>query len=217
MNKAFLFDMDGVLSDTETAWDQLGYDDLLKKYFGEELFSKVKVKSGTSIKGIFDQFVASGWQGEYEPFHKENEIMAQKIYQTIPISKGASELIQQLSSMGFVVAVVSSSPAEWVEQLISRMPNRNLIKQIVSVNNHKYLKPKPSPDPYLYAMKQLNVSPENTFVLEDSETGVQSAKASGAKVICLTMYHHGYAWQVIPKNADFYAKNMEEVLDIISK
>jgi HAD superfamily hydrolase (TIGR01509 family) len=217
MKKAFLFDMDGVMADSETAWDQLGYDDLLKSYFGLELFGKVKVNSGTSIKGIFDAFVVAGWQGDYAPFHKENEKIAKQIYDTIPLSLGLDELIQELDKRGFTIAVVSSSPTEWVESVINRLPSRQLITKIVSVNNHKTLKPKPSPDPYIFAMEELCVISEQTIVLEDSETGVTAAKASGAKVICLTMYQHGYDWQVLPKDGDFYAKTMTEVLDVVAK
>lgn len=217
MNKAFLFDMDGVMADSETAWDKLGYDDMLKSYFGLDLFNKVKIKSGTSIKSIFDAFVSAGWVGDYDPFHKKNEKIAERIYHTIPLSSGLNELIQELAKQGFTIAVVSSSPSDWVETLISRLPSRKLISRIVSVNNHKTLKPKPSPDPYVYAMKQLGVKPSNTIVLEDSETGVAAGKASGAKVVCLTMHQHGYDRRVVPQNADFYAKTMEEVLDIVKK
>lgn len=217
MKKAFLFDMDGVMADSETAWDQMGFNDLLKRYFGQELASKVRVKSGTSIKGIFDAFVAAGWLGDYDTFHKENEKIADKIYHSIPLTPGLDELIKKLHTRGYIIAVVSSSPSEWVESLISRLPSRKLISTVVSVNNHKTLHAKPSPDPYNFAMMELGVTPDTTIVLEDSEAGVTAAKASRAKVICFTMHHLGYEWQVVPKNADHYAKSMPEVLDIVAK
>lgn len=217
MKKAFLFDMDGVMADTETAWDRLGYDELLKSFFGVELYDKVKVKSGTAIKGIFDAFVSAGWVGDYETFHKANEQIALQIYDTIDISPGLDELLQDLSKKDFEIGIVSSSPREWIDMLVSRIPSNHLITHIISVNNHKTLRPKPSPDPYLYAMQQMGVVSENTVVLEDSLPGVTSAKASGSHVICLTLHNHNYAWQDLPENADFYAKTMPEVLDIVAK
>ena len=217
MKKAFLFDMDGVLADTETMWDKLGYDDLLIDFFGQELFEKVPVKSGMSFRGIFDTFVAAGWQGEYKPFHDRNIEMGNSIYPSIPLSPGVDELIKYLSDDGFTIGIVSSSPIEWVNQLVSRFKSYDLIKYFLSVNNHKTLKPKPSPDPYLHAMKELAVNPHRTIILEDSATGVAAAKASGATTICYTAYNRGFSWQIMPENADYYAKNMGDVMDIVAK
>lgn len=217
MKKAFLFDMDGVLADSETEWDRLGYDDLLKSHFGVDLFAKVKVKSGTSIKGIFDQFVSAGWNGAYEPFHLLNAQIAEQIYGRVELTPGLDELICKLVDTNYQVGVVSSSPREWIEMLISRLPSRNNIAIVVSVNNHPSLKSKPAPDPYLYAMQKLSVEPASTVVLEDSQSGVNSAKSAGAKVICFTRYNHGYDWQTKPINADYYAKSMQEVEEIVAK
>lgn len=217
MKKAFFFDMDGVLADTETEWDRLGYDDLLKKHFGEELFARVQVNSGTSIKGIFDQFVAIGWTGDYQSFHEANIEMGNKIYHNIPLSPGIDDLIHYLSDQNFTIGIVSSSPLVWVEQLTSRLKHKASITHLISVNNHATLRPKPAPDPYLYAMKKAGVVAENTIILEDSVTGVTAAKAAGATVICFTAHNHGHKWQVMPENADFYTASMQEVQEIVAK
>lgn len=216
MKKAFFFDMDGVLADSEGEWNRLGYDNLLKEHFGEELFAKVKTISGVSIKDLFDNFVSAGWRGDYQSFHEANMRMAEKIYDTIPLSPNIEELIDALIERDFVIGIVSGSPLEWVNTLISRLKNKSKISLLLSVNNHKTLKAKPSPDPYLYAMKQLNMSPEDTIVLEDSVPGVNSAKEAGAKVICLTE-HHKHSWQTMPANADYYAASMKEVQAVVDK
>lgn len=209
--------MDGVLADTETLWDKLGYDNLLIEHFGQELFSKVKVMSGMSFKGIFDAFVAVGWQGEYESFLDRNMKMGKMIYPTVPLSPGLDKLIDYLAETGFTIGIISSSPMEWIKQLSSRIPNHGKIEYFLSVNAHKTLKPKPSADPYLHAMKELGVDSTRTIVLEDSATGVTAAKASGATTICYTAYNQGLSWQVVPENADYYAKGMASVQDIVAK
>lgn len=216
-NKAFLFDMDGVLADSENEWERLGYDTLLKEHFGEELFSNVEVRGGVSIKGIFDLFVEAGWKGDYSDFEKRNIEMGERIYATIPLTEGIEELIEYLATEGFKVGVVSSSLLPWVNTLVGRIKTRDNISLILSVNNHPTLRAKPAPDPYLHAMESLEVKPENTIILEDSSTGVTAAKASGAKVICYTAYHLGHPWQPLPSNADYYAKNVAEVRSLVAK
>ncbi len=215
--KAFLFDMDGVLADSETEWDRQGYDKLLKEHFGDELFAKVEIRGGVSIKGIFDLYVAAGWSGEYEPFEKKCIEMGERIYGTIPLTKGINELIQYLANEGFKIGVVSSSLLLWVNTLVGRIKEKDRISLILSVNNHPTLRAKPAPDPYIHAMEQLGVKPKDTIILEDSLTGVTAAKASGAKVICFTEFHHGYDWQPLPDNADYYAKDTAEVRTIVAK
>ena len=217
MKKAFLFDMDGVLADTETEWDRLGYDDLLKNHFGPELYAKVTIKGGTSIKGIFDQFVEAGWAGDYESFYRLNVSIATQIYGQIQLTPGIDALTHSLLKSGFVVGVVSSSPLEWIEMLISRLADRDRLAIVVSVNNHPTLKPKPAPDPYLFAIRELGVEPGRTLVLEDSQPGVTSARSAGAQVICFTQFNHGYAWQSKPTNAHYYAASMEEVEQVVAK
>ena len=214
MKKAFFFDMDGVLADSETAWEKLGYEDLLKEHFGAELYAKVKIAPGLSIKRVFDAYASAGWKGEYQSFHEANMKMALRIYDSIPLTPGLEDLIEQLAAWNFEIGVVSSSPREWVDVLISRIKNKSKIALILSVNNHKTLRSKPEPDPYLYAMKTLEVDPDNTYILEDSIPGVTSGKAAGATVICLTAYHAQIS-QELPNNADYYASTMKEVQDIV--
>lgn len=214
MIKAFLLDVDGVLANSENEWSKLGYDDLMIKYFGQELFSRVKINSGTSIKGIFDAFVSSGFKGKYEDYHQLHEDMAAQIYPIIALTPGIEDLIDFLVTNSIKVGIVSSSPIEWINILVSRLSNHSKISLILSVNNHPTLKPKPSPDPYLYAIKELNVKPEDVFILEDSGTGVKAGLASGGSVICFTEYHEPD--KVLPE-ATYYAKNMEEVKNIVVK
>ncbi len=216
MKKAFFFDMDGVLADSETEWERLGFDDLLREHFGDELFQKVKIKPGISIKRVFDEYVSAGWDGDYQSFHEANMRMAEKIYHTIPLTDGLEDLIDYLFENEFIIGVVSSSPREWVDILTSRIKNKEKIKFLLSVNTHKTLRSKPEPDPYLYAMENVGVDPVNTIVLEDSLPGVTSAKSAGATSICFTA-HHTNTLQDVPNNADYYAASMQEVQAIVDK
>lgn len=214
MIKAFLFDMDGVLANSENEWVRLGYDDLMINYFGQELFSQVKINGGTSIKGIFDTFVSAGFKGSYQDYHHLHEEMAAQIYPRIDLTPGVENLIDFLAQNNLKVGVVSSSPIEWINILVSRLSNKDKISLTLSVNDHPTLKPKPSPDPYLYTMKELKVIPEDVFILEDSGTGVKAGLASGGNVICFTQYHEEGK---VPPTAQYYAKNMEQVRDIVAK
>jgi HAD superfamily hydrolase (TIGR01509 family) len=208
--------MDGVLSDTDAEWERLGYDQMVEDYFGSQLASKVKITSGASLRAIYEEFVKLGWNGPYEDFHQANLELGDQIYQNIKISDGVDDLIAYLKNSGYLVGVVSSSPAIWLKQLTDRLANVNMLDLTLSVNFHSTLRPKPAPDPYLEACHQLMVHPHESVVLEDSDTGVKSALAAGATTICYTGYHRDHwDWQIKPTSAHYYAGSMREVRQIV--
>lgn len=79
----------------------------------------------------------------------------------------------------------------------------------ISLHEHPGFRPKPAPDGYLAVMKQLQVKPENTIILEDSQLGIDSARAAGTFVICTTEFHPP---NYHPAGADLYVANLAELL-----
>jgi HAD superfamily hydrolase (TIGR01509 family) len=207
VKKAFIFDMDGVLTDSEREWTRIGYDDLLKEFFGSELWNTVPVNSGMSIGSIFDAFVKAGFQGNYDDFYQKNIELGKQVYSTVPLSEGVEDLIDHLHENNYQIGVVSSSPSHWIKELTSRLRNNNKITYKLSVDRDPNFRPKPAPDGYIEAMKRLGVVAENTYILEDSSVGIEAGKASGATVICYTAYHESTS----PQGADQYLSRMADI------
>ena len=80
------------------------------------------------------------------------------------------------------------------------------------LNERTDLKPKPEPDGYLEALKNLEADPKLSIILEDSNSGIQAAKASGAYVIGFKgNLVDGY----VQKGADVYADTMQDVIKLV--
>lgn len=215
MIKAFLFDMDGVMVDSEHVWVESGADDILIDMFGRDLWEKYfKVPQGLSIKGMYDIAIVNGARADYQEYNRRWFELAEKVYRKCEISEGLEELIDWLAEHQILVGIVSGSPSEWVDIVVSRLRNKEKILYRLSVNEHPILKPKPAPDPYLQALRDLKIEAKDCVVLEDSRSGVVSAVASGCHTICYTEHQ---TWETPPKGAQIYVGSMEEVKPYLNK
>ena len=92
-------------------------------------------------------------------------------------------VVESLKKNGKSLAVVSASSKEKLEKTV---PKDFLEKFDAVVCSEDYFNGKPDPEPYLTAMKNLNVSPEECIVVENAPLGIKSAKKAGAYCIALT-------------------------------
>lgn len=213
MQKAFLFDMDGVLINTETYWTDLE-GDFLNNLLGKEINKKLGVTTGVSIQDIYKKAVALGHLGSQEEFDKAFDKEAQKIYQTVEVTPGTEKLVENLRQNGFRLGIVSASPLSWVKIFLDRVPFQDAFEVVLSLHERPDLQHKPSPDGYKEAILELNANPVSTIVLEDSNPGIQSAKAAGAYVIGLK---ENLVPNYVQEGADAYANKMSDVWEIILK
>lgn len=194
-DKAFIFDLDGVIIDSETWWDKLWVTKLkLGPSMGHTINSEFQALKQHNPKLSWGQY-----------FAKLNKI-ADKIYRQAPLTPNINQLLTRLVKDKYLLGLVSASTQQWINYVLKRL--NYPLDITISLHDRPDLKPKPAPDAYLQAMQQLQVKPQNTIILEDSHYGVQSAKASGAYTICLTEH-----W---PKNysapgADRYIKTLSEL------
>lgn len=213
MNKAFIFDLDGVLIDDELIWEsrkQRMYGQL----FGDVVHKKMGSTLGVNIEGIFNKASEAGADISYNKFEHEFFKLAGDIYATAPIPDGTQELFKKLKNLKFRIGVVSASPLSWIMDVLKRLDNTDDIEIIISLHDRPDLEHKPHPAGYKEAMRALEAAPENTYILEDSNSGIKSAKASGAYTIGLKQnLVEGY----VQTGADAYAKNMKEVIQILEK
>lgn len=212
MNKAFIFDMDGVLINNEPLWN-VEKKEVFTKLFGEEIYAKMGSTVGVDTHSTFKRAVGLGATIALESFLNEYCKRAPNIYTTAPVTEGVEKLAEVLIKNNYAIGIVSASPREWIEMVVNRLSFKDKILVIISLEDSPDLKKKPAPDGYLKAMKDLGVTPSDTIILEDSNAGITSAKSSGAFTIALTQnLVEGY--QQI--DADAKANNMEDVIEIVS-
>lgn len=213
VNKAFIFDVDGVLIDCEPAWRKFE-EDYFSAQFGKEIYKKIGLTVGLSMQQVYKKAILSGAQIEEKQFEEGFFKTAPHIYATSPIPKGIDALGKMLLQHGFLLAVVSQSPKEWIDILVNRLTFKENIKRAISLNGRHDLRQKPSPDGYIETMKILDSTPKTTIILEDSNSGIAAAKAARAYVI-------GFQGNLIPgykqTGADEYANTMDNVIKIVER
>lgn len=213
MNKAFIFDLDGVLINDEHIWEQ-EKSKLFKKVFGQEVSDRLGSTLGLNIDAIYEKAVGCGAQVDSQTFTSAFFDTASDIYHTAPIPEGLDDLASFLKAQGFIVGIVSASPLSWITTVTKRLSFEDDIALIISLHERPDLPHKPAPDGYIEAMRSLEAAPESTFILEDSNAGIQSAKASGAFTIGLQQnLTEGYEQQ----GADAYAATMRDVVGLVGR
>lgn len=185
MNKAFIFDMDGVIIDSESVWGKYEKEFLIE-LMGEEAYDKIKDHLvGSTINVIYDRACEAGLIMEKKEFIKKYDEQALHIYSLSSPTNDINKLLEKLIGLNFKIGLVSASRQLWIDTALEKIRNKNLFDYVLSLAEREDLRPKPYPDGFLEAMKQLGSTPEKTIILEDSNRGLQAAKASGALTICL--------------------------------
>lgn len=213
MQKAFLFDLDGVLINNELVWEK-HKKVLYEKYFGAEVTKKLGSTLGVNMDKIFELAVALGATVDKKVLFDAFFETASSVYVESPLTKNLDLIFSYLKMHNYRIGIVSASPIEWINIVLARLKNKKDIEIIISLHEYSDLRHKPHPDGYNYAMKQLGVDPSNTFVLEDSNSGIESAKASSAFTI-------GFQENLVEgykqSGANAYAKDISEVIKLLMK
>ena len=182
MAAAVIFDMDGVLLDSEPLHyeavrqilEEQGVEFPLEDYFRY---------LGTTLPSTWDDLcsrypIAMPFE-QFEARYNA-DVLAQ--YEAgAPLIAGAMELVQQLSAAEVPIAVASSSHRQWVEAALSGAGLREYFDQTTA--GDEVSEGKPSPEIYLKAAAKLGFAPEDCIAVEDAPAGVESAAAAGMRVV----------------------------------
>lgn len=173
-----LFDLDGVILDTEGSYTAF-WDDYGSRHFSEKDFG-LKIKGQTLVKIL----------GDYFPEENERKAITDAINDferkmSYPFVPGVENYIKSLKSNGIRTVVVTSSNLLKMDNVYRCHPGfREMFDMILT--SEDFSESKPSPYCYLKAMRLFGAGPEDCVVFEDSLAGLQSARASGAFVTALT-------------------------------
>ena len=211
MNKAFIFDMDGVLIDTEkelSRFDPVFLSSILPK----DIYEKIGDTMGMSIKAVYDKAVAYGASIDLQSYTKAYNDAATSIYAKAPVADDADKLVAFLIERDFRLGLVTGSQQESINKALPRFPFREKFDVIISTNDRQDLKQKPHPDGYLEALRCLDAEPKHSIIMEDSNLGIMSGKAAGAYVIGFRAY---LSQDYEQTGADADADTMEDVIKLV--
>ena len=173
---AVLFDLDGVIVDTE------GQYSLFWKQIGEEYMPGVPdfalAIKGRTLTQIYDT---------YFPDAADRAAITERLnaferQMDFPYIAGAREFLEALQAQGVPTAIVTSSNCDKMACLYARHPEiKNLVTAVLTAEDAR--RSKPAPDCYLAAAERLGADISKCIVFEDSPSGLAAGRASGAFVI----------------------------------
>ncbi len=179
--KAALFDLDGVVFDTEPQYT-IFWGSQCRLYHPEHPGLEHEIK-GSTLQQIYDKW----WNGELE---KERDIVTQRLnafeaQMDYSYIAGFEAFVRDLRQHGVKTAVVTSSNMPKMESVFRARPEFTSLFDAI-LTSEDFAESKPSPDCYLKGAERFGVSPDECVVLEDSINGLKSGRAAGMYVVGLT-------------------------------
>jgi sugar-phosphatase len=181
--KAVIFDMDGLLIDSEPLWQEAGSETLQE--FGKELtpaqyHSSTGLRTEEWIEHWFHQF---NIDMQHAPAAVETIIQKaiDKIDAKGEVFPGVDEIINFFQQKNFLLGLATSSPLSLVKVVLEKLQLQNVFDGIASAEFLPY--GKPNPQVYINCAEALQVSPVQCIAFEDSFNGMIAAKAARMKCV----------------------------------
>ena len=185
MKKAVIFDMDGLMIDSE----RVTYNEYVKKLaelghhdFTEELYRNCLGKNKQGICQVFIDHYGQDFPMD-EVWDDVHVWIDESLRQYVPKKKGLVELLEYLKANNYKTIVATSSGRARVDEILK---NADLTKYFDdTICGDEVTHGKPHPEIFLTACQKLDVKPEEALVLEDSEAGILAAYDGRIDVICV--------------------------------
>jgi HAD superfamily hydrolase (TIGR01509 family) len=181
--QAVLFDLDGLLVDSEPVWFEV--ESAAVARLGGQWSHE---NQAACVGGTIDQtcaYILELTGATVDAAELQGDLlaaMAIRFTDALPVRRGAMELLGALAEHGVPTGLVTSSYRVLIDAAL-RVLGAHRFQ--VTVSGEDVRRGKPDPEPYALACARLDVSPHRTVVLEDSPQGVASAEAAGCRVVAV--------------------------------
>ncbi len=211
MIKAVIFDMDGVLVDSEPVYQEATINVLNSLNIKATKDDLLKLAGGSSLH--FNKFIQDVSKGSIscEDFNK----ICDQYYLDNPVKyeeimfPHVRETLDYLKDKGYILALASSSKEYEIENVLKRCDLKDYFKLIVS--GEVFKESKPNPEIYLTCIKKLNLEAKECVAIEDSEYGIEAAKKAG--LICIAKRDDRFNYD--QSKADYFIDDHDEIKDIL--
>ena len=186
---AVVFDMDGVLVDTEHLWDEVR-EELTTEWGGRYTPEAQEAMMGmSSLEWSTYLHEVVGLREKPQTINDEVVRRMLARYEVeLPVVPGAIDAVRRLDEAGYRLAVASSSNRELIDAVLRRLELAALFEATVS--SEEVERGKPAPDVYLEAVRRLDLAASRCAAIEDSASGIRAARAAGMRVIAYPNRHY---------------------------
>jgi len=188
VTRAVVFDLDGVIVDSEQVWDDV------RERYTREVGGRYSPQAAHDMMGMssheWSRYMADRLGVPGTPAEINAEVvrrMLARYGEAPPLLPGAVEAVRRVAAR-FPLAIASSSNPELISVVVAAARLDDVFP--VRVSSQEVARGKPSPDVYLEAAARLRVEPSQCGAVEDSHNGIRSAKAAGMFVVAVPNPHY---------------------------
>lgn len=205
--KAVIFDMDGVLVDSEGFWAKAEME--VFSSYGVQITDDLAAQT----KYMTTKEVTEFWYERFPWGNLDVPALEQKVVSRVIeliqledcVMSGVQEFIKGLKNKEYKIGLATNAPLRVADAVLEKLQVRDYFDTVHSSEFEELGKPHPAV--YLSSAQQLNISPEYCIAIEDSHSGLKAAKAAGMKTIVFTNNDEDIDFE----HADFKILNFESV------
>lgn len=211
--KAIIFDMDGVIVDSEKLWKQA--ENEIFTSFGV----KITDKDAEITKAMTTSEVTKFWYAKFPwkitGLEVVEQMVVSRVIDLIGTERchinGVKSFIEKLKTKNYKIGLATNSPNRIIPTVLQKLDIIHLFDTVSSAEFEK--KGKPDPAIYYTTAKKLNTEPENCLVIEDSYSGMLAAKKAGMTVVAFTNGNKEIDFDIADYKIDDFENNEIEFLN----